>query len=154
MSGAGGQISAAAVGGWVVAALSMAGSAVAWLYRQGGERKTLRERKFEAWEQRLAEREQLLEEGRTAFTRDLAERLERMERREAVSADQVRGLRIALELVSSALRERDPTNPALGQAEQILKAVFPLELAADEDMIASLRALEVHPSIRPRRKKP
>ena len=145
----------------IVALLGLLGAGIKWAAGWGERRAMSRASKLQAWHEELAEREKALHEGQTTYTRTLEARIGKIEADEEARKDldeardgQMRALRIAFDLVSSALRVLDPANVALTNAQQVLAAAFPVELAADGDMIGSLRMLEAVPSSPPRRKKP
>mgnify|MGYP000002204778 CR=1 FL=1 len=128
--------------GGVVSLLTLIGGAFAFLIRQRSADKASREAKLDKWHHELSARERALDEGRTAYTERLSDRLEELERKDSARDVQMRALRVAFELVSAALRERDPMHHALGLADEMLKQAFPVHPATPADMVRQLVAIE------------
>lgn len=72
----------------------------------------------------------------------LEERFAKLERRSETHAEQNQALRMAFELVASALRAIDPKNTALSRAEQLLQTAFPLMPIVPPDMSTTLQSIE------------
>lgn len=147
-----GGITSAEAGGLIggaITVLGMLGGGIAWLFGRSDAAKQTREEKLERWQEELRDKEARLDEGRTAYTEKIENRLAEVEAKEQarevqdIARDmQMRALRIAFELVSSALRAKDPQNPALGLAQDVLRSAFPTSADAPADMINQLIAVE------------
>lgn len=147
-----GGISTSEAGGLIggaVTVLGMIGAGIAWLFGRRDVAKRTREQKLDAYQLELEEKERRLDEGRTAYTTRLEQRLAEVEAKEhareaqdAARDLQMRALRIAFELVSSALRTSDPHNPALGLAQDVIRSAFPISPASPADMVGQLVAIE------------
>lgn len=127
----------------IVLVLTAVGQGGKWLFSWGERRTDSRHHKLQAWHDELSEREaaldsrleerlKKLEAANLAFT-------EKDERRAAESM----ALRMAFELVASALRAIDPRNTALSRAEQLLQVAFPLAPIVPPDMTTSLQTIHV-----------
>ena len=125
-----------------VSMLTIIGTGIAFLIRQRSADRASREAKLDKWHHELSARERALDDGRTAYTERLADRLEELERKDSARDVQMRALRVAFELVSAALRERDPMHHALGLADEMLKQAFPVHPATPADMVRQLVAIE------------
>ncbi|MFZ5704904.1 MAG: hypothetical protein ACOY5R_06515 [Pseudomonadota bacterium] len=128
--------------GGVVSLLTLVGAGIAFLFRQRSADKASREAKLDKWHHELSARERALDDGRTAYTERLADRLEELERKDTARDVQMRALRVAFELVSAALRERDPMHHALGLADEMLKQAFPVHPTTPAEMVRQLVAIE------------
>lgn len=128
--------------GGAISLLTIAGGAIAWLFGRRDAAKKTREEKLERWQQELSAKEAKLDEGRTAYTEKLENRLELLEAKDEARDTQMTALRIAFELVSSALRHIDPKNSALGLADGLLRSAFPVAATTPADMVEQLVAIE------------
>lgn len=90
--------------------------------------------KLQAWHDELQERE-------TRMDAAVEGRLATLEQQAAVHGEQSMALRMAFELVASALRAIDPKNTALSRAEQLLQVAFPLAPIVPADMTAQLNTI-------------
>lgn len=135
--------------GGAISILTILGGGVAWLFGRRDAAKKSREDKLERWQEELRAQEARIDEGRTAYTEKLEKRLAEVEAKEeareaqdAARDLQMRALRIAFELVSSALGAKDPGNPALGLAQDVIRSAFPVPAATPADMVEQLVAIE------------
>lgn len=91
--------------------------------------------KLQAWHEELQERE-------TRIDAAVEGRLATLEQQAATHGEQSMALRMAFELVASALRAIDPKNTALSRAEQLLQSAFPLAPIVPADMSTTLIAVD------------
>jgi hypothetical protein len=129
---AGGTVAAAGAG----AILIGLGHGMKWLLGWGERRAESRAAKLQLWHEELSEREK-------AFDVRVEGRLKTLEERDRLREAENMALRLAFELVASALRSIDPRNTALSRAEQMLQAAFPLAPIVPPDMTASLQVIAV-----------
>lgn len=132
--------------GGIVTLLGAVSGGVAWLIRRGDtnarEARRTREEKLQNWQDELDAQERRIDEGRTAYTEKLEGRLGVLEKKDLARDMQLRALRLAFELVSSALRVIDPANTALRLADDMLRDAFPVSPSAPADLVRSLVAIE------------
>ncbi len=112
------------------------GKGFQWLLGFAERRDVSRSAKLQAWHDELSGRE-------ASFDKRVEERLCTLEKRDLLREAENMALRMAFELVASALRAIDPRNTALSRAEQMLQAAFPLAPIVPPDMTTSLQALQV-----------
>lgn len=132
--------------GGVVAAtaslLTIIGGGIAWLFRRRDVTKRSREDKLHAWQAELEAKERRIDEGRTAYVERLETRLGLLEAKDEARDTQMTALRISFELVSSALRQIDHTNSALGLADDLLRTAFPVPPSTPPDMAVLLNTID------------
>ena len=92
----------------VVAVLTLLGGGVKWIAGWVDRGRQTREQKLQAWQDELRQQAKDLDEGRTAYTKSLEQRMAVLEANDEARDIQMRALRLAFELVSSALRHLDP----------------------------------------------
>lgn len=117
------------------AVAALFGKGLTWLegfFKRSGESRAA---KLQAWHDELQERE-------TRIDAAVEGRLATLEQQAAVHGEQSMALRMAFELVASALRAIDPKNTALSRAEQLLHAAFPLAPIVPADMSTTLIAVD------------
>lgn len=119
----------------VAAILFGIGRGIQWLMSWGEQRAESRAAKLEVWHNELKSRE-------AAFDKRLDEELGDLRKRDDTRANENMALRMAFELVASALRAVDPHNTALSRAEQILQIAFPLAPVVPPDMTTHLQMIE------------
>jgi hypothetical protein len=100
-----------------VAALGVFGAGVKWLLNWKDARAVTRTAKLNAWHDELEARERKLDDQQARYQ-------ERIEVRLAHVEMENRALGEALGLVTIALRGKDPGNPALVEADDIIKQAF------------------------------
>lgn len=138
-------VSAVEAGGIIGGALSlltMAGGGIVWLFGRSDTEKQTRERKLQAWQDEIDAKEKRLDQGRTDYTTKLEARLGALEAKDEARDTQMTALRIAFELVSSALRHIDQHNSALSLADDLLRSAFPVPTKTPSEMIGQLVAIE------------
>lgn len=116
-------VSAGEAGGVVAGAVSILfgiGKGAKWLMHFRERQAEGRARKLQIWHDELDKRERALEEKQSEYWT-------RIEYELRLVRTQNSALRMAFELVAAPLRQLDPHNPALAQAEQLLHAAFPLD---------------------------
>lgn len=129
------------VAGACVLVLGALGKGGQWLLGWGERRADSRARKLQVWHEELMEREALLDHRVEARLKKLeADNTELSKKDEARAAESM-ALRMAFELVASALRAIDPRNTALSRAEQLLQVAFPLAPIVPPDMTTSLQVI-------------
>lgn len=128
--------------GGIATAIGMIGAGIGWLFNRRDAAKRTREEKLQTWQDELDEQERRIDEGRTAYTQKIEGRLGALEAKDEARDTQLRALRIAFELVSSALRHIDPNNQALGLADDLLRSAFPVSASTPADMVEQLVAIE------------
>lgn len=111
------------------------GKAIQWLAGLSERRGASRAAKLQQWQEELHERE-------AAIDAKTEKRLATLEAQALAHGEQNMALRMAFELVASALRAIDPRNTALSRAEQLLQSSFPLAVIVPADMSSALRALD------------
>lgn len=132
-------------GGWLggaLALLTLLGGGVKWLFGRSDHARQTREDKLRSWQDELEAKEKRIDEGRTAYVERLEMRLGLLEAKDEARDTQMAALRISFELVSSALRHIDPTNSALGLADDLLRTAFPVPAGVPSDMAEQLVAIE------------
>ncbi|HEX7856084.1 MAG TPA: hypothetical protein VF503_20580 [Sphingobium sp.] len=117
----------------IVGAGIAVGKGVQWLLGFRERRADSRARKLQIWHDELDKREQDLEDRQTEYWMRIEADLSGVKADLAATKVQNGALRMAFELVAAPLRALDPHNPALGQAEQLLRAAFPLDPHAEFD---------------------
>lgn len=138
MSDPGGGVSAGEIGGIIaglVGGIIAIGKGFAWLLNLREERAASRTAKLDAWHAELAAREA------KADRRD-AEYQQHIETEIRALKVQNLALRAAFNLVAAPLRELDPMNPALRQAQDMLTRAFPLDPHLPEDMGALMQIID------------
>lgn len=129
------------IAGACVLVLGAFGKGGQWLFGWGERRAESRAVKLQAWHDELAEREAALDSRVEARLGKLeADNAEFSKKDEARAAESM-ALRMAFELVASALRAIDPRNTALSRAEQLLQVAFPLAPIVPPDMTTSLQLI-------------
>jgi len=118
------------------AALFSVGRGFQWLLSWNEGRAERRAVKLQAWHDELTARE-------SAFDKRVEDRLKMLEQKAALREAENMALRMAFEVVSSALRTIDPRNTALSRAEQHLQVAFPLAPIVPPDMTLALQTIEV-----------
>lgn len=115
--------SAGEIGGMfagVVALLVAVGKGVGWILGWDERRKATRYEKLEAWQRELEARERQVDDRQ-------AEHYAKIEAELATFRAQNAALVGAYQLIVAALRLENPSSPALGQADELLKSAFPLD---------------------------
>lgn len=135
--------------GWIASAIGAAGTGLGWLFRSRAARKRRQDERRDAWQRELEDWQRRIDAGRSDYIAQLERRLGEVEAKERereakdeARDEQLRALRIAFELVSAALRKSDAGNPALGLAEDLLKAAFPIVPAEPAAIRAALHRLD------------
>jgi hypothetical protein len=130
----------------IVAALVALGHGIRWWLGWTDRRAITRAAKLDAWQRELAGREAAFEQSQREYWGKIEGELEvlraaDMQRAAEFAALKIEhsALRTAHQLISSALHRADPENPAIGQADEILKAVFPPDASTPADMVRQLR---------------
>lgn len=118
------HLTEAGVLGAIVALIALIGGGIKWLFGRGDRKVDTREAKLNEWAEELGSWQHRLDEGRSAYTEKLEQRLQALEAKEQSLDRQVRALRTGFELVSTALTKIDADNSALSLAEQIIHAAF------------------------------
>lgn len=96
----------------------MIGGAFRWLVNWRGARAETRAAKLQHWHDELDAREKRIDQMQADYQRRIEARLATLERENMA-------LRRAFELVTAALRAKDPRNRALDQAEAAIAEAFP-----------------------------
>lgn len=120
--------------GWLLAAVTTLGGAIAWLAGRDDKRKSIREEKLKAWQQELEARERQVDEKQAEYYAALEQKLK-------LVLEQNAALVGAYQLIVAALRTENPGNPALGRADELLKAVFPIDTIIPPNMVALLKQM-------------
>ncbi|HJO64203.1 MAG TPA: hypothetical protein QF469_02590 [Sphingomonas sanguinis] len=124
----------------IIAALAGAlfgmGRGVQWLFSWGERRAESRAAKLQLWHEELSARE-------ATFDARVEDRLKTLEGKDRLREAENMALRMAFELVASALRAIDPRNTALSRAEQLLQVAFPLAPIVPPDMTTSLQTIHM-----------
>lgn len=124
--------SAGEVGGvfaGLVALLVAIGQGVKWLIGWGDRRGATRTAKLDAWQRQLEEREERLDTQQADHWHRIELELEQLRREHAA-------LRGGYQLIAAELRVKDPTNRALTNADELLRAAWPLEPLTPDEMTA------------------
>jgi hypothetical protein len=100
-----------------VAVLGLIGAGIKWALNWNDARTSTRTAKLDAWHEELKSREAALDEQQAQYQRRIETRLAHVEMEN-------RALGEALGLVTIALRGKDPGNPALVAADDIIKNAF------------------------------
>lgn len=124
-----------AAAGVFAAVFKAIGGAAAWLASSTERQASRRETKLNRWHEELVEREHDLQAANEKFQKDLRQELETIKA-------QMRAVNYAFQLVSTELRVKDPANPALRQADELLRAAFKIDLELPEDMLIGLARIE------------
>jgi hypothetical protein len=103
-----------------VALLATIGAGFKWLLNWDDRRKRTRHDKLEAWQRELERREKEVDDRQAEYYRKVETELNKMRAQNAALVG-------AYQLIVAALRVESPTNPALGQADELLKTAFPLD---------------------------
>lgn len=118
--------------GWIATIVGVFGSGVAWVIKGRAAAKRRQDERRDAWQRELTDWQKRLDTGRAEYIAQLERRVADVEKkdRERDAKDdardaQLRALRLAFELVSSALRKIDGSHVALSMAEELLKSAFP-----------------------------
>ncbi|MHA3791442.1 hypothetical protein [Sphingomonas sp. YL-JM2C] len=134
--------------GGIATAIGAIGTALGWMFRSRAARKRRQDERRDAWQRELEDWQRRIDAGRSDYIGQLERRLADVEAKERERAakddardEQLRALRISFELVSAALRKIDAGNPALGLAEQLLRAAFPVATDMPAPMEDDLRRL-------------
>jgi uncharacterized protein HemX len=132
-----------------VALLIALGHGLRWWLGWTDRRAATRAAKLEAWQRELTDRERRFDARQSEYQErievqlaELRDRDELRDREIAVLRAEGAAMRTAYQLITSALRRKDPKNPALGQADEILKAAFPPDTATPPDMLRRLGEME------------
>lgn len=129
--------SAGEVGGvfaGLVALLYAVGKGLAWLLDWEERRKETRQAKLDRWHRELAAREDKLERQQEEYQSRIEKQLDHLQRQQAALVG-------GYQLIAGALRLIDPSNPALRQADDLLRTAFPLDPLVPVDLHAlALRA--------------
>jgi hypothetical protein len=132
----------------LVALLAVVGRGLRWWLGWTDRHAASRAAKLDAWQQELGQRERRFDErqreyeGRIELELDALRAADRQRGEEMASLKiEHAALRTAHQLISSALRRTDPYNPALGQAEEILKAAFPPDAVLPADIADSINKI-------------
>jgi uncharacterized protein HemX len=111
----------------VVALAVAVGHGLRWWLGWTDRRAASRAAKLDAWQRELMLREARLDAEQAAIIAEIKAQLAELR----ASNDQLRTEHAALlgafQLVAGGLRAENPHNPALGLADEILKAAFPIE---------------------------
>ncbi len=91
---------------------------------------------MQLWHEELSARE-------ATFDARVEDRLKTLEGKDRLREAENMALRMAFELVASALRAIDPRNTALSRAEQLLQVAFPLAPIVPPDMTTSLQTIHM-----------
>lgn len=127
--------SAGEVGGifaGVVALLVAFGKGFAWLFQWDERRREARHAKLERWQQELETREREFERRQEDHHARVEAQLGQVMRQNAALVG-------AYQLLVAELRVKDPNNPVLGQADELLKAAFPLDPIVPPPLAGLLR---------------
>lgn len=100
-----------------VAVLAALGKGIQWLFNWNDTRVASRSEKLQQWHDELTTREDRLEALQNELHAKIEQRLNAAEREN-------RAFRQAFDLVVSALRQQDPQNPALIEAQNVLDLAF------------------------------
>lgn len=116
----------------IIALLATIGGGVRYLMNWTERRASRRSAKLQLWHDELVRREATFEAKRAEFEARLEATVSELRKEN-------QALRLAFQLVAAPLRQRDPGNPALVRAEQLLVAAFPLdpEVAAEFETLLS-----------------
>lgn len=128
-----GEIGGAFAG--LVAFLMSIGKAYAWLVNSKEQREQSRALKLQAWHEELDRREADIERKQSEYRAGIEQQLASLWRTTLAMRD-------GYQLIAGALRLIDPENPALRQADELLKVSFPLDPLIPPDMTNRLR--EIH----------
>lgn len=116
----------------LVAFVIAIGKGFAWLLGWDERRRETRHAKLDAWQLELERRERQIDEKQHEYYAKVEGELSQVRAQNA-------SLLGAYQLIVTALRINDPTSPALGQADELLKAVFPLDPITPPQLAGLLR---------------
>ncbi|MFN3943883.1 MAG: hypothetical protein ACK4K7_02990 [Allosphingosinicella sp.] len=125
----------------IVTVLALLGGGVRWLVSWRERRAEARSAKLQRWHEELDARERRLDAEEAERSQRLEDRQGRLEVAYAQLHRENAALRIAFELIAAPLRLREPENPALKQAEEMLKAVFPISPLTPPPMVGLMDQL-------------
>lgn len=132
-----------------VGMLVAAGHGLKWWLGWTDRRVARRAAKLDAWQKELSARERAFDQRQVEHWGNIQAELAELRSKDELRASELaalriehRALRTAHQLISSALRKVDSDNPALGQAEEILKAAFPPEALTPPDMSGLLDQID------------
>jgi hypothetical protein len=117
----------------LVAVMIAIGQGAKWLLKFREGQAATRAKKLQIWHDELKTREEKLEKWQGDLQALQLEHHKSMEERLRIVVGQNRALRMAFELVAARVRDQDPHNADLVQAEQLLRAAFPLDPALSPD---------------------
>lgn len=126
----------------IVALLGSLGAGVRWVVITRKDARISHEQKLEKWEIGLNAREAKIESEERAYRAAIEAKLAALDARHEQMSREHSALRLAFEIVASEIRAKDPMNPALKRAEQLLQAAFPLMPAVPSDMAQQLQAID------------
>lgn len=121
--------SAGEVGGifaGLVTFLTALGAAIKWAFGRRDKAAETRSAKLQAWHEELKQREAELDRKQAEHVAQMEDKLAALALWGRQLETEVAALRGSYQLLASALRIKDPGNPALGQADELLKSAFPL----------------------------
>jgi len=125
----------------VVALLVALGKGIGWLINLDDRRQSTRHAKLDAWHEELKDREREIDRKQDDLSRQTEVRLRALARWAMTLQQQVTAAVNAHQLVAAGLRQALPDHPALGQADELLKAAFPLDPAVPPALAALLGEL-------------
>lgn len=138
MSEGGAGLSGGEIGGifsGIVLLLGLVGGGIKWLIGWRDRQRDDFYQRNRAWEEELKAREARLAVEQQAHFSRIEARLSRAERR-------VEAVLNGYYLIANRLRAMDPRDPALREADEILKAAFRLEPLVPEDMIEATQRID------------
>ncbi|MBB5684282.1 hypothetical protein [Sphingobium boeckii] len=111
------------------------GGGAKWILGWTERRAASRSAKLDAWHAELKDRQEQLDAAEAEYQARIEARLKDLEREN-------RALRMAFHLVGPTLRQIDPHNQQLAQAEALLSAAFPLDPMVPPDMAQIFHAID------------
>lgn len=140
------------VTGWIAGLAALFGGppaiakTVKWLADRADRRRQRREDKIQAWQDEVDAKARELDKQREGYVARLEGRLSALERGHEARDIQLRALRLAFELVSTALRQIDPENQALVLANDLLRSAFAVPIDDLPDAVKLLGDLSKTPA--------
>jgi len=124
-----------------VALLVAIGKAFAWLVNLDDRRESTRHAKLDAWQRELDARETRIDRAQVEYQKKIEGQLAALASWNARLQRQQSGLLRAYQTISAALRALDPASPALGAADELIRAAFPVDPDTPAEFLALLADL-------------
>lgn len=140
----------------IVGLLVAMGHAIKWWLGWTDRRAATRAAKLEAWHRELVDERARLDNEKAEIIAEIKGQLaankaqldsltqsnDKLEASNGRLREQVTAVLAGFRLVAAALHASDPYNPALGHANEIFKAAFPLEMLLSPELAAAAAKLD------------